>query len=48
MLKYNRTNRTDRLNKAAQDPKNWHITLLYDRAMGYRKTKSGYFIKHKF
>ena len=33
-MKYNRTNRTDRLNKACKNPATWADTKMYDRANG--------------
>ena len=45
ITKYNRTNRIDRLNKACKFMINWGDTKMYDRYLGYRKTKHGYFIK---
>lgn len=33
-MKYNRTNRTDRLNVACKNPKNWSDTKMFDRCNG--------------
>ena len=33
-MKYNRINRTDRLNKACKNPKHWGDTKMFDRNKG--------------
>ena len=45
--KYNRENRTDRLNKACKDMATWVDTKMYDRFVGFTKTKHGVYRSHK-